>query len=244
METNNVLIDEEKMEQNLSNEFSQKAVKVEELPAIKEKSKAYYFFKRVFDFFVSLIAIIIISIPMLIIGLIVKCTSKGPMIFKDIRIGMNGKEIKVWKFRSMYIDAEIRLKDYLTDVQYNQWVIERKIDNDPRITKIGGFIRKTSIDELPQLFNILKGDMSFVGPRAITKNELDEHYTDFEKKIILSAKPGLTGYWQCHGRSNVDFESGGRQKLELEYFSKRGFWYDIGLIIMTIPAVLKKKGAK
>lgn len=221
------------------------AVSVEERVHIRVKGgKAYAFFKRAFDIFASLIAIIVLAIPMLIVGIIVKCSSKGPMLFKDSRIGQNGKTIIVYKFRSMYQDAEERLQEYLTEEQYNQWLVERKIDNDPRITKIGKFIRKTSIDELPQLFNIFKGDMSFVGPRPITKLELEHNFTEYEANVFTSAKPGLTGYWQVCGRSNVSFENGERQKIELEYFSKRGFWYDIGLIFRTIPAVLKSRGAK
>ena len=129
-------------------------------------------------------------------------------------------------------------------LQIEEWKENYKIENDPRITKIGKFIRKTSIDELPQLFNIFKGDMSFVGPRPITKLELEHNFTEYEANVFTSAKPGLTGYWQVCGRSNVSFENGERQKIELEYFSKRGFWYDIGLIFRTIPAVLKTRGAK
>ena len=205
--------------------------------------KVYAFLKRTMDICASFLGIVILAIPMLIIGLIIKLTSKGPILFKDKRVGKNGKEIKVYKFRSMYIDAESNIDKYLTPEQKERWLIERKLENDPRITPIGKFTRKTSLDELPQLFNIFKGDLSIVGPRPITKKELEDNYSEFERKILLSARPGLTGYWQVSGRSNVDYESRERQKLEIEYFTKRGFWFDIGIIFKTIPAVLFHKGA-
>ena len=219
-------------------------VTTREYKIIKVKgNKAYAFFKRMVDIVASFLAITILFIPMLIIGLLVKLTSKGPMFFKDKRVGKNGKEITVYKFRSMYIDAESNIDKYLTEEQKIQWVRERKLDPDPRITKIGRFLRKTSLDELPQLLNIFKGDLSIVGPRPIKKEEMDLNYNEYERSILILARPGLTGYWQVCGRSNVDYKSGERQKLELEYFEKRGFWFDIGLIFKTIPAVLGSKGA-
>lgn len=224
-------------------------VVIEQVPTREHKiievrgGKLYAFLKRLEDIVASLLAIIILFIPMLIIGLLVKLTSKGPVFFKDKRVGKSGKEIVVLKFRSMYIDAESNIDKYLTEEQKIQWVRERKLDPDPRITKVGRFIRKTSLDELPQIFNIFKGDLSIVGPRPITKKEMDTNYNDYEKSILTLARPGLTGYWQVCGRSNVNYESGERQKLELEYFEKRGFWFDIGIIFKTIPAVLRKRGA-
>ena len=219
-------------------------VQEREIKIVVKDGKAYSFFKRAFDIFCSFLAIVVLSWFLLIMAILVKVTSKGPVLFKDKRVGRNGKEIKVYKFRSMYVDAESRLREYLTEEQYQNWLVERKIDNDPRITKLGKFIRKTSIDELPQLFNILKGDMSIVGPRPITKLEIDLNFTEEERKILLLARPGLTGYWQVYGRSDVDYASGERQRLELEYYSHRGFWFDIKLILLTVPAVLKSKGAK
>ena len=217
---------------------------VREHKIIKVKGgNLYAFLKRLEDIVASLVAITILLIPMLIIGLLVKLTSKGPVFFKDKRVGKGGKEITVLKFRSMYIDAESNIDKYLTEEQKIQWVRERKLDPDPRITKVGRFIRKTSLDELPQIFNIFKGDLSIVGPRPITKKEMDINYNDYEKSVLTLARPGLTGYWQVCGRSNVNYESGERQKLELEYFEKRGFWFDVGIIFKTIPAVLRSKGA-
>ena len=204
----------------------------------------YRFIKRTFDIFSSLFVILLLSLLLIVISIIVKASSRGPVLFKDKRVGMGGKDIVVYKFRSMYVDAEERIDKYLTPEQKKTWKTERKIDNDPRITKIGKFIRKTSIDELPQLFNIFLGTMSVVGPRPITRTELDQHFTDEQKVILLSARPGLIGEWAVKSRSNADFVSGERQKLELDYFEKRGIFYDLSLIFKAIPAVLSHKGAK
>lgn len=226
------------------NKNSEKIPESDFIPNAKHKTWLYFLSKRCFDLFFSFLAIIVLLPLFIIVSIIVKASSKGPFIFGDQRIGKNGKIIKVYKFRSMYIDAEKRLKQYLTKEQYEKWLVERKIDNDPRITKVGKFIRKTSIDELPQLFNIFLGSMSFVGPRPITLHEIQSHYTDVQRKIIESATPGLTGYWQVCGRSNVEYNDGNRQKLELTYFEHRGFFYDIGIIFKTIPAVFRNDGAK
>ncbi len=203
----------------------------------------YYFTKRCFDFISSLLVILLISWFLLILWIIQLFATKGHPIFADKRIGYKGKEIKVYKFRSMYYDAESNIDKYMTPEQKAIWLRERKLDDDPRITKFGKFLRKTSLDELPQLFNILFGSMSVIGPRPITRKELENFYPG-ELEILYKAKPGLTGYWQVKARSNADFESGERQKLELEYFEKRGFWFDLGLIFRTIPAVLRKTGAQ
>lgn len=216
----------------------------DEIKLDKIKGNAWYFFtKRLFDFFSSLIVIILISWFLLILWIINVIVTKGHPIFADKRIGYKGKEIKVYKFRSMYFDAESNVDKYLTSEQKEIWLRERKLDDDPRITGFGKFLRKTSFDELPQLFNILFGSISVVGWRPIARRELDQFYPG-EQKILLSGKPGLTGYWQLYGRGESTYESGERQKTELEYFTKRGFWYDLELIFKTIPVVLKQKGAK
>lgn len=211
---------------------------------IKKVPPLYHFFKRFLDILFSFIFIILLSWLLLILAILVKCSSKGPALFKDVRVGKKGKVIKVLKYRSMYIDAETNIDKYLTPEQKETWIKERKLDKDPRITKIGRFLRKTSLDELPQLFNIFGGSMSFVGPRPITKIELEQHFTEEEKAILLDAKPGLTGYWQVYARNDAEFETGERQRLELAYFQKRGIFFDIKIVFLTIPAVLKHKGAK
>lgn len=213
------------------------------LNKIKGNNWWYRFTKRCFDFVSSLIVIILISWLLLIIWFINLIATKGHPIYKDKRVGYKGKEISVYKFRSMYFDANDKPEKYFTKEQMEIWLRERKVDNDPRITGFGKFLRKTSLDELPQLLNIFFGQLSVIGWRPISKQET-ANFFDSELKILYSGKPGLTGYWQVKARSNADFESGERQKLELEYFTKRGFWYDLGLIFRTIPAVFRKRGAQ
>lgn len=206
--------------------------------------KSYLFFKRFFDIVSSFLLLFLLMWLILLTALLVKITSRGPVFFIDKRVGKDGKIINVYKFRSMFIDAENRLEKYLTPEQKIIWERERKIENDPRITKFGKFIRKTSLDELPQLFNIFLGTMSVVGPRPITLQELNENFTLDEMNILLSARPGLISYWGVNGRSHIDFKSKRRQELELEYFSKRSFWFDISLILKAIPKVISGRGAK
>lgn len=215
---------------------------------MKEKrinnSALYLFVKRVFDIFSSFLAICLFSWLLLIILIIQLFATKGHPIFADPRVGKGGKVFKALKFRSMFYDAESNIDKYLTPEQKETWLRERKLDNDPRITKFGKFLRKTSLDELPQLFNIFVGQMSVVGPRPMSQREIDDEFNDEQRSIIIMARPGLTGYWQVNGRSDVDFDSGKRQEMEVEYFYKRGIWFDFGLIFKTIPAVFSHKGAK
>ncbi len=208
------------------------------------KSKTYDFFKRFFDILFSTLSIIILSLLFLIIVILIAINSPGKIIFKDKRVGRNNKEINVYKFRTMYVDAETNIEKYMTKEEIEKWKIERKIDNDKRITKIGKILRKTSLDELPQLFNIFVGNMSFVGPRPVARNELDANYTKEEQSALLSIKPGLTGYWQACGRSDVSYENRKRQEMELAYLGKRSLFFDLKLIFLTIPAVLNHKGAR
>ncbi len=208
------------------------------------KSKTYDFFKRFFDILFSTLSIIILSFLFLIIVILIAINSPGKVIFKDKRVGRNHKEINVYKFRTMYVDAEANIEKYMSKEEIEKWKIERKIDNDKRITKIGKILRKTSLDELPQLFNIFIGNMSFVGPRPVARNELDANYTKEEQNALLSVKPGLTGYWQAYGRSDVTYKNRKRQEMELAYLRKRSLFFDLKLIFLTIPAVLNHKGAK
>ena len=208
------------------------------------KKPVYSFIKRIFDIIVSFIAICILFVPGLVIAFIIKVTSKGHSVFADKRIGKNGKEIGVLKFRTMYYDAETNIHNYLTDEQIKSWEDERKLENDPRVTRFGKFLRKFSIDEIPQFINILFGSLSFVGPRPITKSEWDSHFTNEEKDRILQVKPGLTGYWQVYGRNNAEYKTHERQDLELAYCNKRCLWLDTKIFILTVPAVLKHKGVK
>lgn len=212
--------------------------------SIRKVGWFYFASKRFFDLFLSLLGLILIAWLFALLAILVKLSSPGPVLFEDHRVGKDYKPIKVYKFRSMYIDAETNIDKYLTPEQKDIWIRERKLDNDPRITKIGKFMRKTSLDELPQILNVIGGSLSLVGPRPITEMEIDEHFTKEETEIMLSAKPGITGYWQVYGRSDADFASGERQKLTLEYFSKRSLWLDFKILILTIPVVIKHKGAR
>ena len=179
-----------------------------------------------------------------IISVLVLISTRGKVIFKDERMGLNKKKISIYKFQTMFSDAETNLDKYLDENQKKKWQKERKLDDDPRVTKLGKFLRKTSLDELPQLFNILGGSLSLVGPRPITKQELESNFTEYEQNQLMKVKPGLTGYWQVKDRSLATYESGERQKEELYYLPRRGLWFDFKIILLTIPAIFKGKGAK
>lgn len=224
-------------------EDNKKTKERNEQPRIND-GKVYLFFKRIFDVISSFIVICLMSWFLIIIFVIQLFVTKGHPIFIDKRVGKKGKTINVLKFRSMYFDAESNIDKYLTAEQKEIWIRERKLDNDPRITKFGRFLRKTSFDELPQLFNIFVGSMSVVGPRPMSQREVDNEFTSEEREIILSARPGLTGYWQVSGRSDVDFKSKERQQMEIEYFYKRSVLFDLKIIFKTIKVVFTKKGAK
>jgi lipopolysaccharide/colanic/teichoic acid biosynthesis glycosyltransferase len=209
----------------------------------KKISPIYRFFKRLFDFLGALLAFVILLPLMILIGLGVLIASRGPVLYRDCRMGKGGKPIKILKFRTMYADANDHPEKYFNVTQMQQWSKERKVDNDPRIVPFGNFLRKTSFDELPQLVNIIAGSMAIVGPRAITEDELKTYYKPEEQSIILSVRPGLTGYWQVHGRNKVTYESGERAKMEMKYFEKMGLFHDFVIILKTIPALFRKDEA-
>ena len=196
----------------------------------------YLFLKRIIDFTASLIGIILLSPVFLIISIMIKFDSKGPIVFGHIRKGLHGKDIRVYKFRTMYENSK-EIFDNFTEEQKNEFYINFKLDNDPRITKLGHFLRKTSLDELPQLFNILKGDMSIVGPRPIVEGEI-ERYGKYSKKLF-SVMPGLTGYWQANGRSDTTYEE--RVAMDMYYIDNRSTVLDIKIIFKTFISVIKKK---
>ena len=194
--------------------------------------KMYDFIKRLFDIVCSLAALIFLSPILLLVCIAIKVESPGPVIFKQERIGKNKKTFKMYKFRSMVSDAEKLKADLMKENQRNGPMF--KIKNDPRVTKVGHFIRRTSIDELPQLVNILKGEMSIVGPRPSLPNEVKQ----FEPWMLerLSVKPGLTCYWQVQGRDNIEFEDW--MKLDVKYVRERGFLLDLKLIFKTFFVLL------
>jgi len=220
---------------------------------LKEKP-VYDFFKRVFDILASFFATIILIIPMVIISLVIVLKDKGNPFYFHKRIGKNGNSLRVCKFRSMKIGAD-NLEKMLTPEQLAEYRKEYKLKDDPRLIGykkpgdgkncFGSKIRCWSLDELPQItYNILiKGDMTIVGPRPIIEDELSDHYSEEERKVLLSVKPGLTGYWQAYARNNVGYENGKRQKMELYYVKNRSTWLDIKILFKTVGTVLFGKGA-
>ena len=195
--------------------------------------------KRAFDIIGSIVGIIITIIVYPFVALAIKIESKGPVIFKQERIGKNGRRFMMYKFRSMYQDAEKRLED-LKDKNEVQGLMF-KMEDDPRITKVGRFIRKTSIDELPQFFNILKGDMSLVGTRPPTVAEFEQYNAHYRRRLCIT--PGLTGMWQVSGRSDIkDFDE--VVKLDLKYIDEWSLRLDVKLLLQTVGAVLSHKGSK
>lgn len=197
----------------------------------------YLAFKRLFDIIVSLFSLIILSPLLLAVVIAIKLEDKGKAILVQERIGLNGKIFRLYKFRSMIKDADKILFEMLAtdDKLALEYKINKKLKNDPRITKVGKFIRKLSIDELPQLVNILKGEMSFIGNRPYLPREIDDMQPYYEN--IVKSKPGLTGMWQTSGRSNATFRS--RLKIESEYSENMCLKTDIKIFFKTFKVVFK-----
>lgn len=211
------------------------------LTSTKLVSNRYLFVKRVFDICCGLIGLVVL-IPLSLIVKIFNLSQgdKEKIFYTQTRVGQNAKEIKIYKYRSMVPNAEEILQTMLKDPVYKkEWDEKQKFDKDPRITKIGNFLRKTSLDELPQLLNVLKGDMSLVGPRPLVPEELASHKG---QRFYYIMKPGITGWWGCNGRSDVSYE----ERLDLEYYYIRNcsVYLDLKIIWMTIVSIIKKKGAK
>ena len=199
----------------------------------------YLFCKRAMDIVGSLAGIILLSPVFLIIALAIKIEDpKGSIIFGHTRVGQNGKLFPCYKFRSMFANAE-EMKKNFTEEQKKEYAETFKLKDDPRITKVGKFTRKTSLDELPQLINILKGEMTIVGPRPIVSEEL-EFYGEYDE-YYKAVKPGLTGLWQVSGRSDIAYDE--RVALDMEYVSTRNIFKDIYIILMTVVKVLKREGS-
>ena len=194
--------------------------------------------KRAFDFSASLILLVLLSPLLLLIGLLVKLEDGGPIFFAQTRVGRFGREFKMYKIRSMCMNAEEKLKELLCQNQHSEGVTF-KIKDDPRITRIGRLLRKYSLDELPQIYNVLIGDMSLVGPRPPLPREVKLY--SLEDRRRLAALPGVTCIWQISGRSEISFS--GQVKLDLDYIEHRSFWMDAKILALTVPAVLSGKGA-
>lgn len=199
------------------------------------------YLKTIFDFALTLVGTVAISPILIFIAIWIYKDSPGPVIFKHTRIGKNGKKFPCYKFRSMCIDAKEKLAELLENdpVSKAEWERDFKLKNDPRITKSGAFLRKTSLDELPQIFNVLKGEMSLVGPRPVIKEEL-ERYGEYVDDYLM-VKPGITGMWQVSGRSDIDYTE--RVLLDSWYVRNWSVWIDIVMLVKTFKVVLLRKGA-
>jgi exopolysaccharide biosynthesis polyprenyl glycosylphosphotransferase len=197
-----------------------------------------YFIKRGSDLLFSFTLIVILSPVYLFTAILIKLDSSGPVIFKQTRVGKNGRHFDFYKFRSMRIDAE-KIKQELVQENESEDGVIFKMKKDPRITRVGRFIRKFSVDELPQLFNVLVGDMSLVGPRPPLPSEVAEYTLEERKRLHIT--PGITCIWQVSGRSDIPFKQ--QVELDKEYIKSRSLWKDILILLKTIPAVLTGKGA-
>lgn len=198
--------------------------------------------KRIVDILAGLIGMIILIPLMLIIKIAnIFTKDKASIFFAQNRIGKDGKIFKMYKFRTMIVGAEEELEKLLAENEdiRTEYELNKKIKDDPRITKIGGFLRKTSLDEFPQFINILKGEMSLVGPRPYLKRERKDIGQDYYK--IIEMTPGLTGLWQVSGRSDMSFED--RVKLDIEYYKNNSFFGDMKILFKTVTTVLNRKGA-
>ena len=203
----------------------------------------YFVIKKIFDIFIGLIGLVFL-IPLTLIVFLLNAFSGdfGPVFYKQKRIGKNGKHFWIYKYRSMVKNADKKLQEYLESNPEAKKEYEEnwKLENDPRITKIGKFLRKSSLDEMPQVINLLNGTMSVVGPRPVVDKEIDKYGKNKER--FLSVLPGLTGYWQVNGRSSTNYES--RIKLDMYYVDNRSLWLDFKIFARTFGAVFEKRGAK
>lgn len=213
-----------------------KPVEIEDNSIVGAKG-GYLLIKRLFDVSMSLIALIILMPVFLVTAIAIWIEDKGPVFFAQERNGLNGEVFRMYKFRSMCVNAPEMHKDLLDKNELDGPAF--KLKNDPRVTKVGHFIRKTSIDELPQLLNIIRGDMSIVGPRPLPTYETAQCNAYQNQRLLM--KPGLTCYWQCSGRNDIPFDEW--MELDLKYIKEASFWVDIKIILLTVKAVITGNGA-
>ena len=209
----------------------------------KKQNIAFRFIKRTIDILAGIVGIILLIPITLVVAImrVIKKENDGPMFYEQLRIGKNGKQFRMYKFRSMCLNADETLKKYLEENEdaKREYKKYKKLKYDPRITKVGKVLRATSLDEFPQFINVLKGDMSLVGPRPYLpreKNDMGKYYN-----IIIKIKPGVTGPWQIRGRSNISFED--RLKIDAEYIQKMSITNDVKMVLKTLTKVVKKDGA-
>ena len=194
--------------------------------------------KRALDILAGACALLALSPVLLTVIALIKLEDGGPIFFRQMRVGLRGRLFGMWKFRSMVLNAD-KLKDQLLKQNEMQGGVTFKMKNDPRVTRIGKYLRKFSIDEMPQLWNVLQGDMSLVGPRPPVPREVQEYTVEDRQRLL--AKPGLTCFWQVGGRSEIDFN--GQVQLDVAYIKSQSLWLDIKLLFKTVPAVVLGKGA-
>lgn len=204
----------------------------------KAKTQLFPRTKRVCDIVISFLALAMLTPILLLTGVLIRLESRGPILFKQQRVGIDSNPFTMYKFRSMFNDASERRKQLEAENEMDKGVLF-KIKHDPRITRVGKIIRKTSIDELPQLLNVLKGDMSLVGPRPPLPDEVAQYSNS--DRIRLDVLPGITCLWQVSGRSDIPFDQ--QVKLDTQYIEKQSLSFDLLLLLKTIPAVLKGNGA-
>lgn len=198
--------------------------------------------KTAFDYILTLVGAVFISPLLVYIAYRIKKEDPGPVFFAHTRIGKDGKPFPCYKFRSMVVNSQEMLQKYLAEnpAAREEWELDFKLKDDPRVTPIGKFLRSTSLDELPQIFNVLRGEMSLVGPRPVIQEELDKYYGE-TAKLYCTVKPGITGLWQVSGRSDIGYDE--RVALDATYIKYRSMWGDIVILWKTIGVVLMKKGA-
>lgn len=206
--------------------------------AQKKDKRVYEAVKRVFDIIGSVLGLLVLLPVFALISVVIWAGHTGKhVIYKQRRIGKGGKQIYIYKFRSMVDNAD-DVEKWLNPMQLHQYYTEFKVEDDPRVTKVGKFLRRTGLDELPQILNILRGELSIVGPRPIQDSEL-KFYGD-SKDTLLSVRPGLTGYWQVYCGDGVGYENGERQRMELNYVKNRSLWWDIKICFATAGALVRK----
>ena len=225
---------------NLQHFFQEQAIGLEVKNNMAEPMNIVM--KKMFDFIFSCILLVILALPMALIALIIRLDSRGPALYAQERRGKNNKPFMCYKFRTMYNDAEARLQQLIdTDKKVeNEWGDNWKLSNDPRVTKIGKFLRQTSLDELPQIINVIRGEMSLVGPRPVTGREIDSYYKD-AAKLCFGVTPGITGLWQVSGRSNTTYDY--RIALDSWYVRNWNLWLDIVILFKTVRVVCNREGA-
>ena len=209
----------------------------DDIDAPAKGGAVYFFVKRAFDILFSLLVCVVLAIPVAIICLAIVIDSPGKPFFRQERVGRYGRKIKIIKLRTMVPDAHTNPERYMTPEQLATWQREQKVENDPRLTRMGKWLRRLSLDELPQFINVLVGDLSVIGPRPVTEAETYEFGSARDE--FLSCKPGITGWWQVVSRNNATWEDGGRQLLELFYVRHQSFALDLRIFARTFSAMRK-----